>query len=524
MSVSVYQLQAELNAVKASLTEATQQLRNKESTITELRTQNEWFRRQLFGEKSERRPSQNSSSEQLYLGQQPPQDEEAEATPQTVKSYQRGKAKKQRFDWEAGESGLRFEDSVPVVEIEVPNPEVEGLSEDEYEVIDVKHTEKLAQRPSAYYIIRYKREVIRLKGGEPQVVSAPPAVLERSYADVSVLAGLLVDKFCYHLPLYRQHQRIKAGGIHLSRATLTNWVARVAELLEGIYHQQMSSVLSSRVLSMDETPIKAGQKKKGKLNLSYFWPIYGELDEVVFPYSKERATGVIKSLLTEELQKGTVLLTDGYQAYEKFAGTIDTLVHARCWSHTRRKFIEAESLEPELVEIALEYIGKLYKVEANARKAGITGRALAVYRQQHSGTTFTEFFSWLKEVLEEKVLLPQNRFTKAASYALKRREGLGHYLYDGDIQIDTNHLERLIRPVAQGKRNWLFCWTEVGAKHVGIIQSLLQTCRLHQIDPFTYLVDVLQRLDQHPKSGEALLTPRLWKQHFGDNPMPPPVA
>ncbi len=118
-----------------------------------------------------------------------------------------------------------------------------------------------------------------------------------------------------------------------------------------------------------------------------------------------------------------------------------------------------------------------------------------------------------------EVILPTNPFGQAARYTLVREAALQVFLANPEVPLDTNHLEREIRPIALGRKNWLFCWTEVGARHVGIIQSLLATCRLHGIDPYVYLVDVLQRIDTHPALDVQLLTPRLWKQHFADQPL-----
>ena len=109
--------------------------------------------------------------------------------------------------------------------------------------------------------------------------------------------------------------------------------------------------------------------------------------------------------------------------------------------------------------------------------------------------------------------------TKALGYARHARNGLELYLSDADVAFDTNHLERALRPIPIGRRAWLFCWTELGAKHIGMIQSLIVTCRLHQVNPYDYLVDVLQRISDHPNHQVSMLTPRLWKQHFADNPM-----
>ena len=119
----------------------------------------------------------------------------------------------------------------------------------------------------------------------------------------------------------------------------------------------------------------------------------------------------------------------------------------------------------------------------------------------------------------ESALLPTNPFTKAAHYALERRKGLEVFLTDPDVPMDTNPLERALRPIPMGRKNWLFCWTEVGAAHVGWVQSLISTCALHDVDPYTYFVDVLQRVDTHPFAEVEQLTPRLWKEHFSAAPL-----
>jgi transposase len=483
-----------------------------------LQRQVEWFKRQLFGRKSERRvrepdPQQLSLSG-LLTPPVPPADRSPPLT-ETVKAYQR------RVRFAAAdrpeESELRFDSSVPVQEILLTNPEVADLPPEAYDVIGEKVTYRLAQRPGAYVILKYRRPVIKRK--ETQVLScppAPPAVFEKSFADVSLLAGLLIDKFTYHLPLYRQHQRLLQAGIRLSRGTLTQWVQRAAELLEPIYYALLSSILQSQVLAMDETPVKAGRHGKGKLHTGYFWPIYGEQDEIAFPFAASRAQAVVREAL------GTfcgVLVTDGYIVYERFVQTVNRLVHAQCWSHTRRHFVDAERAEPRLVAEALERIGAFYKEEADIRARGLEAEAKLAHRGEYTKPLVEAFFTWLKQTVITEVLLPSNPFAQAARYALDREAALKVFLAYPNVPLDTNHLEREIRAIALGRRNWLFCWTEVGAQHVGIIQSLLASCRLQGVDPYVYLVDVLQRIDTHPAFDVHLLTPRLWKQHFAENPL-----
>lgn len=483
---------------------------------SELQQQLDWFKRQLFGEKSERRLPV-ASSEQLHLGEML-EDELPPPETETIKQYQRRRRSKDSLEGTPEDSGLRFdENTVPMEVIEVPNPELEGLREDEFEIVSEKTTYRLAQRPGSYVVLKYVRKTVKLKKEETlSTPAAPAAVLEKSFADVSFLVALLIEKFRWHLPLYRQHERLLECGIKLSRATLTNLVHRTIALLEPVYFALLSSILQSEVLLMDETPIKAGRKSKGKMQKGYFWPILGDPAEIAFPFSASRAEKVVREALGSFC--GT-LITDGYKVYDKYCQSLETVVHAQCWVHTRRMFVKAENAEAELAGEALERIAEIYKVEAQIKERELKGDEKLAYRQQHSAPLVTDFFKWLNAVFARQVLLPSNPFTKAANYALEREEPLSVFLKDPDVAPDTNEIERALRPIPLGRKNWLFCWTEVGARYAGIIQSLIQSCRMQGVDPYTYLVDVLQRIDSHPAREVHLLTPRLWKQNFSQNPI-----
>jgi transposase len=478
----------------------------------ELTRQVEWFKRQLFGPKSERRPG-DPDLRQQYLGEWAQEATRGDGSTITVVEHRRRRGT-ERQDEETDESGLQFDESVPLEEIRIPG---EKPTDGEYEVIGEKTTYRLAQRPGSYVVLKYVREVIKRRDdGTITCPPAPASVLGKSFADVSLLAGLLLDKFRFHLPLYRQHQRLEAAGIRLARSTLTGLVHRVGDLLVPIYEAVLASVLTSEVLVMDETPIKAGRTGPGKMRTAYFWPVYGDKNEVVFPFSLTRGGGTVREVLGN--YRG-VLLSDGYQAYERYAAQVNGVVHAQCWSHTRRQFVEAEDVEPALTTRALEIIRRLYEEEARLKRKTLEGTMQLEHRAQRCKPIVDEFFSWLGQVLEERLLLPRNPFTEAANYALARETGLRVFLEYPNVPIDSNHLEREIRPIALGRKNWLFCWTEVGAEYVGIVQSLLATCRLQGIDPYTYLVDVLQRVDSHPAAEVARLTPRLWKEHYAGNPL-----
>jgi len=492
--------------------------------VAQLKHELEWFRKQMFGSKSEKQIDVCPDQIPLPLfgkKQFPvPKDE-----PKQTITYQRGKGKKQRAVDCVNEQGLRFDDSVPVKSIVLPVLETQGLEPHEYEVIGHKVYHKLAQRPASYVVLRYEQAVVKvLKTDEIHNAITPMAVFDKSVADVSFLSGLMVDKFVYHLPLYRQHQRLAGGGITLARSTLTNLVKRSIDLLAPIADAQLANVLLSRVLAMDETPIKAGKSKtkKGRMHQGYYWPVYGEQDEVSFVYTNSRAHRNVSEILSDSFE-GTIV-SDGYAAYARYAQKNDVVTHAQCWTHTRRKFVEAEKNEPEAVAEMLGLMGILYAHEKQIKSDGLEGEAKRAWRLEHSKPVVDIIYDWVRVQRQREDLVPKDPFSKALMYLANRETELSVFLSDPDVPIDTNHLERLIRPIPMGRRNWLFCWTELGATQVGVIQSLLSTCKLHNINPHVYLTDVLQRVQIHPNSEILDLTPRLWKEKFADEPLQSDLA
>ena len=368
-------------------------------------------------------------------------------------------------------------------------------------------------------MLKYVRPLIKRK--DTQALSCPPAplgVIENSRADVSFVVGMVIDKFAYHLPLYRQHRRLDDAGIKVSWPWLTQLMQATVAQLEPIYDAQLDSVRASRVKAMDEVPIKAGRSAPGKMKTAYFWPIYGERDEICFTHSPSRAGAHVRDMLGLSPPDDAVLLSDGYSVYSSYAKQIG-LTHAQCWAHARREVYEAKDIEPAHAEKALEHIAALYAAEEHIRKHNLKGAAKLAWRQAHAKPVAQRFFTWVDKYFEAQGFLPGSPFTKALNYLRERRDGRAVYLDDPGVQIDTNHLERALRVIPLGRKNWLFSWTELGARHIGIVQSLLVTCRLHDVDPYDYLVDVLQRVSQHPASLVEQLTPRVWQTLFANKPL-----
>jgi len=487
----------------------------------QLKRQLAWFKNQLFGSTSEKRIIDNPHQPLLTGLMGEPVEPLPDVEKETI-TYQRGKAKKKRDDDCVTDSGLRFGPDVPLRTIMLDAPELTGPDADQYDIIGYKTSHRLAQHQSSHEVLCYQRPVLKRKDNGTLITTpAPFNVLDNSVADVSFLVGMLVDKFLYHLPLYRQHQRLKDNGIELSRATLTNLTKRSVELLRPIAEAQLAHILESQVLSMDETPIRAGptknKKGKGVMKQAWFWPLMGDQDEIAFTYSSGRGRAHIEQTL-KNLFTGT-LVSDGYVAYSSYAAKNEQITHANCWVHGRRKFVEAEEDEPDAVKRVLGSIGHLYQVETQIRDKQLTGEQKREFRLIHSKSVVDQLFAWFEQQRQRPELLPSSPFSKAISYMQNREHELRVFLEDPAVPMDNNHTERALRVIPMGRKNWMFCWTELGAEHVGIIQSLIVTCKMQGIDPATYLTDVLQRVAIHPAKQVEELTPRVWKDLFARNPL-----
>lgn len=491
----------------------------------ELKAQLDWLKRQVFGQKSEKRSEPSPDQSALFTA---PSTPAPAGTPKvTVPAHER---KKHRTGEEVNDTGLRFGPEVPVREITLSCAELDGPRADQYEIIGYKDSARLARQPGSHVLLKYRRPIVRLKAaagaqmeGAPALITAPAplGVLDHAQVDVSCLAGLLVDKFVYHTPLYRQHQRLTDEGIVLSRSTLDNWGRAAIELLEPVAQAVRTAILAGERVKVDETPIKAGRTKgangPGKMKQGWLWPMLGEHGDIAFHYAASRAGAEVTQVLGTQYRG--VLQTDGYQVYANYAKALPACTHALCWAHTRRAFLKAESIDPQPVAQALEMIRALYAIERQLRALGASEATILARRTQDSTPIVDRFFVWVAEQIAQPGLLPRSALARALAYAKEREPGLREFLRDAWLALDTNDLERALRVIPMGRRNWLFCTTEFGARQVATIQTLLATCRAHGIDAYTYLVDVLQRVNQHPASRVAELTPRLWAQHFGHDPL-----
>ena len=501
-----------LQAEEAKAADLEKSLQSRDDYIT-------WLLKQVMGPTSERRSwASLESGTQLWLEGMALEIPESPPPPKTtVKEHERERRKNPTDVSKTGR--IKHGPNATIVDVDVKNPEVENIPEDQLELVETKTTQKVVRVSSPFMIVNVHSKTYRRKDDFEEIVPPEiPEVFEDSIYDVSFLAGLAVDKYQFHLPLYRQHQTIKNSDIFLDRGHLTRVLHRTAELLEPIYESLSSSVLNSKILTADETPTPAGRnKKKGKMDKGYFWAFFGDQKEIFYLFNPSRARTVLDDTLTSFQGH---LVCDGYSAYESFVNETEGTELVQCWSHTRREFIKAEKRDEERVKWVLRQIQRMYDIEESVR--GEPPNKVLKARERETKPLVMELFTFLKTTIAEETFVPSDPFLKAANYALNREEPLKAFLENPDLPLDTNHLERELRPQAVGRKNWMFHVTKEGARHAAIFYSLIRSCILAEVNPTVYLVDVLQRIQTHPALKTDLLTPRLWKEHFASAPLRSP--
>ena len=274
-------------------------------------------------------------------------------------------------------------------------------------------------------------------------------------------------------------------------------------MLEPIYKELLKQILKHPSIYADETILKVQDPEKEGLHQGYLWGAMAP-PGVYFHYSKSRASETVLELFSEF--KGFVH-TDAYAGYNPVF-LPEGCSRVGCWAHVRRKFIEVKKLSPKEVERVLKLIAKLYAVEKKI-KAMTKNKDRGKKRQKESLPVLEKIKEYL-EALRDRTL-PQHPLSKAINYALAQWEELVIYTTEGYLDIDNNSIERQIRPVAIGRKNYLFAGSHDGAKRAAIFYSLINTCKIHKVNPWLYLQDVLRRVNTHPKSKIKELTPENWK-------------
>lgn len=378
-----------------------------------------------------------------------------------------------------------------------------------YRKIDEQITEVLEYEPGELYVKQYRRAKYAKPNNEGIVIgSLPCRPLEKAMAGEGLLAQIVTDKYIDHLPLHRQMQRFERAGVKLAYSTLSDWVSGTCQLIAPLFEALKSEVLQSNYLHADETPIKVmDRSKKGETHRGYFWVYQNSIDKIVlFDYQEGRGREGPVEILKDF--KG-YLQTDGYVAYDIFAKRQGiTLIH--CMAHARRMFNDALDNDEARASHALQEIQKLYAIERICKEQQLIFDERKALRQLKSVPILRQLGSWLQEHYMQ--VLPKSAIGKAIAYSLERWERLSAYAGDGQLNIDNNPVENSIRPVALGRKNYLFAGSHEAAKRSGMLYSLLGTCKMHGIDPYTWLKDILGQIADHPVNKIQDLLPHRYKK------------
>jgi transposase len=375
-------------------------------------------------------------------------------------------------------------------------------------------TEELEYKPGELYVKKYVRPKYAVprsaESANTEIVIAPMPVrpIEKAIAGPGLLAQVVIDKYVDHLPLYRQMQRFERAGVKIAYSTLTDWVSATCRLIDPLYEALKSEVLQSGYLHADETPIKVlDNDKKGKTHRGYFWVYNNSPGKLVFfDYQEGRGESGPQGILKG--YKG-YLQTDGYQVYDAFDKKEEiTLLH--CMAHARRYFTEAKDNDADRANYALERFQQLYAIERTCKEKELTGEQRKELRGKEAVPVLQELGKWMKVQYIET--LPKSPIGKALAYSIERWDKLCIYTTNGILNIDNNPVENSIRPVAIGRKNYLFCGSHEAAKRTAMLYSLLGTCKMHGVNPFDWFKDILERIPSFPIKNIKELLPHNWPQ------------
>ena len=390
----------------------------------------------------------------------------------------------------------------------MPEADVSGLQKIGEEV-----TEILEYQPGEIFVKKYVRPEY-LKPSEDKlnheriIAVLPSQTIPKSYVGSSLLAHLLVSKFVDHLPIYRQLEIFKRQKVIIPDSTVVNWIEAGYKLLEPLYELYKKQILSCKYLQADETYIKVLDKnKKGTTHRGYYWVYYdGVHRNALYTYAPGRDALWPKETLQHF--EG-YLQADGYDGYHQFKSNPNIRV-LHCWAHVRRKFIEVQGLYEDKAVWMLTEIQKLYEIEAFCRKNNMTDHEKVNCRMEHAQPILAAIHESLKNYQQE--VLPSSPLGKAVSYTLNLWSGLETYLQDGKLHIDNNLIENSIRPVAIGRKNYLFAGSQQGAERSAMFYSFFASCKVHKIEPVAWLTKVLTDINETKLSNLHQLLPQNYKQ------------
>ena len=511
-----------LNASVASLSatnkKQAEQNEKLQERIKELTAQVAWLNRQLFGRKSEKFRVYDPNMPDLFADEFSGLREQAEEKrDEAVEKI----GKESVEDGKRNRQNRKMIEDLPVLETDIIEPT--GVDLSLYRRIGEEITRVVKHKPGMLYV----KEIIRPKYALKDSTQLPPAgqkgveiapmplmPVDKCIADTSLLAEILLQKYEYHVPFYRQIQQYRHLGMKgLTESTLDGWFKKTVELLKPLYEELKWEVFSCDYVQADETTVPVINREKHKADKEYLWMVRSVMEKlVIFHYDGgSRAGAVIESLANQYNFKG-YLQCDGFAGYETAFKTNPDVRLLNCLVHIRRHFEQALDENREMAQHALTQIQHIYKIERQCDEAGLSYDERRQTRQELARPIMEAMKVWMET--EGIKYSPGSLTGKAITYAYTKWDNIMRCLDDGRLYWDNNLAENVQRPITLSRKNFLFCGNHEAAANMSVICSLLATCKAHDVNPRVYLNDVIAQMPYHKKATqEELLNllPHKWK-------------
>ena len=496
----------EIAELSARLAERERQLAERDARIAQLQHELARLRRMHFGPRSERRAAEDPSQgrfvfpELLDAAQRVADATGATGTIEVVVTGHKRKA--------TGGRRADFPEHLPVVKTTYELPE-DARQCCGQAMAPIGHEEsKELERVEVTLVHVIARTKYACRGCGEKVITAPgPArVIDKGLLGAGFLAHVITERFARHMPYYRMEQKYADEGLSLSRSVLCRSALRCAELLAPVADEVKRELLASPLVQLDDTPVTIQCGSSGGRKTGHAWVYRDTEGRSVFDVTETRSRDGPLAVLGK--YRGYVQ-GDAYSGHDALF-TDGKRTEIACWAHARRYFVEAQATDPVLAKEALGRIGKLYALERQAQEQPLDVLALTLLRQQQAVPLLAELHAWLLSV--KPTVLPKSPLSSAIGYALAQWEALLRYAQDGRVPIDNNGAERALRPLAVGRKNWLFFGHEEAGRKGAVLFSLVTTCRAIGVEPRAYLRDVLERIATC--SDVRQLTPHGWKRHL----------
>jgi transposase len=474
--------------------------------IAQLQFELEKFRRYFFGKRSEKLPASPAGANQMGLfGLGTTQEQQQQISEKTAPEKPQPAPRPCKRAKGTGRMALPEELRRETILIE-PEEDTAGCA-----VIGEEVTEVLEITPAEFYVKRYVRRKYARAGGQGVLIgSLPDRVIGKGIPSESVVAQMTVDKYVYGLPLHRQIDKYARMGIRIPASTASDWLMGGWRHLAPLWELLKLLVQEQKYLQADESPLKVlDRDHKNGIHQGYMWVYHAPADKLVlYDYRKGRDSSGPKLMLAGY---AGVLQTDGYSVYESLFANHPHILLVYCMAHARRKFTEALKDNRQKASYVLGQLQLLYVLEQHMREEKMDWQQRTALRQQEAVPVLRQLGQWL----EEQVLLvrPSSPLGQAIAYARARWAGLSAYALHGQVEIDNNLVENAIRPLAIGRKNYLFAGSHQAAEMTAAMYSFMATCKKNGVDEFEWLKDVFERIQSHKHKDLYQLLPNNWETY-----------